>query len=585
VESLDAPRYWVDRLLSRELRRGHPLVLRRARMLAGLVVALSPFSIITALAHWLLEGDVGQGRHLATIGVASAGMFTCLAMLRLGTWVRLAGNLCTAQTLLGCLAAIWVTGGVHSPSLVWLAIVPVFGVIFAGRASGLGWALLSTASLGLVRWGAPSAPVPASATSPDLAVFNALLALAMLWVLVRWFDAESERALVQLAQLRDEAQAASRAKSAFVANTSHEIRTPLTAILGYTELLLEDVDRPVERARRVEWLETIQRNGAYLGRVLNDVLDLSRIESGRLELETVPVDPGALLRDVHELMNVQAAGKGLDLALEIGADLPPRIAGDPTRLRQVLVNLVGNAIRFTPHGQVRISAALQARNVERRLAIEVIDSGIGLTEEQIGRIFEPFTQADASTTRTHGGTGLGLSIAAALVERMGGSLSVRSAPGSGSVFRVELPVLELPAAAGAQESIAEAVLPRAGLRVLVAEDGPDNQRLIRLFLERLGCQVEIAAEGRSAVTRVLDGPKDLDLVLMDLQMPLLDGYAAARELRASGVALPIIALTAHAMSEERERCLAAGCNDYLSKPIDRAALAACLARHTQAARP
>jgi signal transduction histidine kinase len=581
VESLDPPRYWVDRLLSPELRRGHPLVLRRARMLAGLVVALSPFSIITALAQWLLQGDVGRTRHLAMIGIASAGMFVCLAMLRLGGRVRLAGNLCTGQTLAGALAAIWTTGGVQSASLIWLAIVPVFGVIFAGRGSGLCWAGLSIAALGAVRWAAPS-PLPplAGATSPDLAVFNTLLALVMLWVLVRWFDAESERALLQLAELRDEAQAASRAKSAFVANTSHEIRTPLTAILGYTELLLEDVDRPVERARRVEWLETIQRNGAYLGRVLNDVLDLSRIESGRLELESVSLDPAALLRDVHELMNVQAAGKGLALELEVAGELPPRIAGDPTRLRQVLVNLVGNAIRFTPHGRVRISAALQPWGDARCLAIEVIDSGIGLTEEQIGRIFEPFTQADASTTRTHGGTGLGLSIAAALVERMRGSLAVRSAPGRGSVFRVELPAAELPAEAGQEAASPEPVVPRAGLRVLVAEDGPDNQRLIRLFLERLGCRVEIAPDGRSAVTRVLDGPKDLDLVLMDLQMPLLDGYAAAHELRASGVTLPIVALTAHAMSEERERCLGAGCSDYLSKPIDRGALAACLARHT-----
>jgi CheY-like chemotaxis protein len=277
-------------------------------------------------------------------------------------------------------------------------------------------------------------------------------------------------------------------------------------------------------------------------------------------------------------MSVQADLKGLALVLEIGPDTPQRVETDATRLRQVLVNLLGNAIRFTERGKV----SLRSRRAGDRFAIEVIDTGPGMTGEQLARVFQPFVQGDSSTTRTHGGTGLGLTISRALVELMGGTLEAHSEPGSGSAFHVELPIGR-PGYAPVLDTSQpgpEPLRPRAGIRVLVAEDGPDNQRLIRTLLERLGCRVEIVPNGEAALDRALWETKSFDLVLLDMQMPLLDGYATARELRGRGIELPIIALTAHALSDERARCLAAGCSDYLSKPIDRKALATCIARHT-----
>jgi signal transduction histidine kinase/CheY-like chemotaxis protein len=374
---------------------------------------------------------------------------------------------------------------------------------------------------------------------------------------------------------------AARATSDFLASMSHEIRTPLTSILGYAELLLEDGDLSRAPAQRLEALRTIQRNGAHLLAVINDVLDLSRIESGRLPLENVTFSPIEVVAAVEKLMRVGSDAKRIGLRPHYRTPVPARILGDPTRVRQVLINLVGNAIKFTDSGEVRIDVALEQEGLEGWLVFEVADTGIGMSAEQLARLFRPFEQADDSTARRYGGTGLGLVICKRLCDLMGGSIEVTSRPGEGSRFRVRLPTGPLegtlvvaPSASAEVDGGADAI-PRLAGRVLLAEDGVDNQRLLAALLTRAGLDVEIAANGQVAVERVRAAAQEerpFALVLMDMQMPLMDGFQATRALRAEGHTLPILALTAAAHDAERERCIAAGCDEYASKPIDRADL-------------
>jgi signal transduction histidine kinase len=380
---------------------------------------------------------------------------------------------------------------------------------------------------------------------------------------------------------------ANRAKSEFLANISHEIRTPMTAILGHADLLL---DPTLPAADKVSSIHAVQRNGRHLLELINDILDLSKIEAGKLEIESIACSLPNLLADVASLMRVRAVEKGLELRVEFHGAIPESIVTDPTRLRQILVNLIGNAIKFTERGSVCISCALANPRDEHepRLAFEVSDTGIGMTATQMERLFQPFVQADASTSRTFGGTGLGLSISQRLAETLGGSITARSEPGKGTTFRatiaIDLPeevrmidcpreVLSMPLPNGDLPGSTDA--PPAdclrGRRILLAEDGIDNQYLIALLLRRAGAWVELVENGREAITRALaqaSAGTPHDVVFMDMQMPILDGYSAASQLRQSGYHQPIIALTAHAMSGDREKCLRSGCDDYCTKPID-----------------
>ncbi|MHC4809215.1 MAG: ATP-binding protein [Planctomycetota bacterium] len=389
--------------------------------------------------------------------------------------------------------------------------------------------------------------------------------------------AEQTRSLRAAKEL---AEAANRAKSAFLANMSHEIRTPMTAILGFADLLMDPAAADDDRA---DWAETIQRNGRHLLQLLSDILDVSRIEAGRLSVERVDVDPEAIAREAATVARAQATPKGLGLEVRTCGPLPPAIRTDPTRLTQILLNLLSNAIKFTPAGGVTLE--LEHEPAAGRMVFRVIDTGIGMDADAVARIgrFSAFSQADQSTTRQFGGTGLGLSISHGLAELLGGGLSVASRPGKGSVFTA---VIDdgLTAAAAAAVATAE-VTPAAateasgpvaagpetleGLRILVAEDGPDNQRLIRFHLERASAVVSMVADGAAAVTAVLAAapPDRPDLILLDMQMPELDGHQTAAALRAAGVTTPIIALTAGAMADDRDRCLAAGCDEYLAKPF------------------
>jgi two-component system, sensor histidine kinase len=403
--------------------------------------------------------------------------------------------------------------------------------------------------------------------------------------------AELEQRHIELAMTNERLQAATQAaraatqtKSEFLANMSHEIRTPMTAILGYAELLAAQLRAEGD----LEAVATIRRNGEYLLELINDVLDLSKIEANRLEVERIACSPLQIVADVVSLMRVRADAKGLPLNVEYRGALPLSVLTDPTRLRQCLVNLVGNAIKFTEIGAVTILASYETSGAGKsNLRFDVIDTGLGMTAAQQERLFSPFTQGDSSTARRFGGTGLGLTITRRLAEMLGGSIELTSAPGQGSTFTLRV---EAEAVAAAQSSPTPdepeesqppvpARLP-PGCRILLAEDGPDNQRLLSALLRAAGATVELMENGRQAVDRLLDRAESgVDLVLMDMQMPVLDGYEATRRLRAAGYAGPIVALTAHAMTSDRDRCLASGCTDYATKPIDRRRLLAVVMRN------
>ncbi|HEX6882734.1 MAG TPA: ATP-binding protein [Planctomycetota bacterium] len=400
-----------------------------------------------------------------------------------------------------------------------------------------------------------------------------------------------KRAAAELVEARAAAEEASRAKSAFLANMSHEIRTPLTAILGYAELLRDDGDLARAPERRIETIDTILGAGEHLLTVINDILDISKIEAGKMTVEALETPVLAILREIESLMRPRATEKGVELSTRLAGEVPERIQSDPTRLRQILVNLVGNAIKFTADGRITLTAGTSAgTGPDRRLWIEVDDTGTGMTPAQVARLFRPFAQADPSVTRRHGGSGLGLVISNRLAQLLGGAVVLaRSEPGHGSTFRLELPLvvpeqvrwsdrLDAPLPRPAREEGPEVRL--AG-RVLLAEDGRDNQLLVTLLLRRAGAVVDVADNGRAALAMLELAEREgrpFDLLLTDIQMPEMDGFTLTRLVRERGLPIPVVALTAHAMAEDRARCLAAGCDDYAVKPIDKARLLGTCAR-------
>jgi len=383
----------------------------------------------------------------------------------------------------------------------------------------------------------------------------------------------------ELAVLRDEAVAANRSKSAFLANMSHEIRTPLTAIIGFSESLL-DSKQPI--AERIDAIRTIIRSGNHLLRIINDILDVSKADADKLEIESIPVNPFEILEDVEAITTLLAEDKGLRFEIDYIYPLPTQITSDPLRLKQILINLCNNAIKFTDRGIVRIQVSCNPEH--ETMTFRVIDTGIGMTPETVGQLFRAFTQADASTTREYGGTGLGLYLSKQLAVRLGGDITAESTPDVGSRF--SLTTRTGPLASGTfittrPTNVMKMVPPPSTEisvtgHVLVAEDNIDNQKLVSLLLRRSGAEVSIAENGQLAVDMALQKP--YDLILMDMQMPLMNGLEATQALRERGYRGTIVALTANATRNDVESCLAAGCDDFMSKPIDRQKLHETLAR-------
>ena len=396
-------------------------------------------------------------------------------------------------------------------------------------------------------------------------------------------DAIRER-MHQLGSARDAAEAASRAKSAFLANTSHELRTPLNGLLGMARLARQP---DLDPARRQQYLDLVADSAQHLADILSDTLDLARIEAGKLVVQVQPFELRPLLQGVLSAHHLLAEQAGLTLGLQVEDAVPPVVQGDALRLRQILGNYLSNAIKFTPSGQVTVRVQVAGAG---RLRLSVQDTGPGLAPDLAARLFSPFTQADASTTRRHGGTGLGLAICRELARRMDGEVGVHSQPGAGSTFWAELrlPAGSLPEAPPAIDNSALQRL--HGARVLMTDDHPVNRMLAAALLQRWGLVVTQAQDGQQAVAAVaaaFAAGQPFDIVLMDVQMPLMDGHDATRALRQAwpGRRLPVIALTAASMPSEREAALAAGMDDFLSKPLDADQLLRLLCRHVRPAVP
>jgi signal transduction histidine kinase/ActR/RegA family two-component response regulator len=559
----------------------HDLHVQSLRQFAWMLVVIAP--VLCGVA--ILTGEASLGFTLRYASVVQTAFVAIWLASRTRFAERRPEFLQFALTLVAAGGVVFSPTHETLPHKPYAMVAPMASFIFAVVAPVRPWLAYALAASTAVLY-AIALQIAPNDQAVDPAGY-AVMCWTMAWMGATF--ARNHRSLWhELESARRGALDATRLKSEFLANMSHEIRTPMTAILGFAEEVELELEKSPANAPMRAALATIRRNGAHLLSLINGILDLSKVEAGKLELVREPCAPLAIVAEVSSLLRPQALAKGLALETVVTDPIPEMISSDRTRLRQILINLTGNALKFTERGGVKLEIGmLTVAGGPSELAVTVADTGCGIAADQVGRLFESFTQVHGSLTRAHQGAGLGLALSRRLARLLGGDIDVTTKLGAGSRFRLRLPLgrdygVRMLSVAEAMELAAvdptpavEPTATRLSGRVLLVEDGIDNQRLIVAMLGRVGLGVDVAPDGERGCALALaarDAGEPYDVVLMDMQMPVLDGYAAVQRLRARDYQGAIIALTANAMAGDRERCLEIGCDDHATKPITREAL-------------